>query len=210
MKSFESWIIDEIESVFELNQVREHKILTEWINSKINISEINRSFLDLFKEKLYNNVNFWNEDELKMNFISPLIMLVDFINNKYKPFSQRTLSLTTDKIETSGIVDFMLARGKARPVEPFFFLHEYKQQHPSKKNDPIAQLLIAMLAAQAKNNNNQPIYGVLVEGRFWYFLILHHKEYAVSDAFDATTNQIYQIYSILNKLKDYVNEMLKS
>jgi len=208
MKSFESWIIDEIESVFEINHVRNHKLLVDWVNCEVTITDINRSFLDLYKEKLYNNANFWNEDELKMNFISPIIMLVDFITNKFKPFSQRSLSLKTDKVETSGIVDFMIATGKSRPQAPFMFLHEYKQQHPSKKNDPIGQLLIAMLAAQAKNENNFPVYGVLIEGRFWYFFILIDKQYMVSDAFDATTNDIYQIYSILYKVKEYINQLV--
>jgi len=93
-------------------------------------------------------------------------------------------------------------------VDPYFFLHEYKQQHPSKKNDPLAQLLIAMLAAQTKNNNNQPFYGTLVEGRFWYFVILSQKEFAVSDALDATTDEIYLIYAILCKVKEYINDII--
>jgi len=209
MKSFESWIIDDIESVFEIEQNYESEILYNWLKSNILAIEYKKELITVFKNYLLKNVNTFNEDELKMQFIAPFLAVVDFMNGKYKAFSQRSLTLSNDKVETSGIVDFMLARGKSRPVEPLFCLHEYKQQHPSKKNDPLAQLLIAMLAAQSKNNNNQPVYGVLVEGRFWYFIVLHQKEYGVSDAFDATTADIYQIYSILCKLKEYIEEMVK-
>jgi len=87
----------------------------------------------------------------------------------------------------------MIATGRSKPKEPFFFLHEYKQLHPSKKNDPLGQLLIAMVTAQAKNPNPHPVYGVVVEGRFWYFVVLNDKEYAVSNPFDACDVDIYQI-----------------
>jgi len=102
----------------------------------------------------------------------------------------------------------MVATGKSRPKEPFFFLHEYKPQHPSKKNDPLGQLLIAMVAAQAKNDNQHPIYGALVEGRIWYFVVLQGTEYSVSSGSNAATNDIFQIYAILCKVKDYINEIL--
>jgi len=205
MKSFESWLYDEVENFFQIERDFDNDILNNWLNSDIVPNQFHKELIALFKDNMLKNVNSLNEDELKMQFIAPFLALVNFVSDKYKPFSQRSLTLKTDKIETSGIVDFMVARGKSRPQEPLFFLHEYKQQHPSKKNDPLGQLLISMVAAQAKNNNNHPVYGVLVEGRFWYFIVLQSKKYAVSNAFDATTKEINQIYAILCKTKDYID-----
>ncbi len=208
MKSFETWLFDEVEIAFSLKRVKKHILLTDWLSSKKNISEYEKKSIELQCEQLSNNVDAWNEDELKLQFIGPFLWFVNYITDKYKPFTQRSLSIKTDSVESSGLVDFMIATGKSRPKEPFFFLHEYKQQHPSKKNDPLGQLLIAMVAAQEKNGNNHPIYGVIVEGRYWYFVVLHNKEYVVSPSYDATKEEIFQIYAILCKVKDYIELIL--
>jgi len=50
--------------------------------------------------------------------------------------------------------------------------------------------------------------GIVIESRAWYFVVLHEKEYAISDIFDACTNDIFQIYAILCKVKDYIEEIL--
>jgi len=209
MKSFETWLFDEVEIAFEITRNKHSPLLQQWLSSKIIINEIDNIIITKLKDKLVDNVDAWNEDELKMQFIAPFLNVVNLSSDKYKPFSQRSLTLKTDKMETSGLVDFMIATGKSRPKEPFFFLHEYKQQHPSKKNDPLGQLLIEMVAAQLKNTIPHPVYGALVEGRVWYFVVLHEKEYAVSKIFDACENDIYQIYAILCKVKDYIEEILE-
>ncbi len=208
MRSFETWTFEDVEIEFGITKNKRSELLRNWLASSTRIKEMHKIFIDELKENLGDNVDSWNEDELKMQFIAPFLKLVNFTTDKYKPFSQRTLTLKSDKIETSGLVDFMLATGKARPREPFFFLHEYKQQHPSKKNDPLGQLLIAMIVAQAKNNNSHPVYGVLVEGRFWYFVVVNDKEYAVSNAYNATDDTIYQIYAMLCKVKVYIEEIM--
>ncbi len=209
MKSFESWLFDEVETVFGIEKIEDSVLLNNWISSKKEIDDFEKRQIDILKSLLRTNVNGWNEDELKMQFIGPLLIVVNFNTPRYKAFTQRSLTLKTDKVETSGLVDFMLATGKSRPQEPFFFLHEYKQQHPSKKNDPLGQLLIAMVVAQSKNNKPHTVYGVLVEGRSWYFVVLNETKYAVSKLFDACENDVYQIYSILCKVKDYIQEILE-
>jgi len=208
MKSFESWTYEDVELTFDIKQKYKYELLNKWLEADNKPNEYVREHIETLKNDLLKNVNAWNEDELKMQFIAPLINIVHFATDLYKPFSQRSLTLKTKDIEVSGIVDFMIAKGKVRPKEPYFFLHEYKQQHPSKKNDPLGQLLISMVAAQLINNNNNPIYGVLVEGRSWYFVVLHQKEYAVSGIFDACEDDIYKIYAILCKAKEYINKFI--
>ncbi len=118
-----------------------------------------------------------------MLFIGPLLHLVGYQHEKYRPFIGRTLSVKIGEVMLSGIVDFMLATGQQHPKQPYFCLHEYKKVR-GRSNDPLGQLLIAMVCAQAKNVNPQhPIYGLFIEGRFWYFVVLLGKEYAISESY---------------------------
>jgi len=209
MKSFETWTLDELELSFGLKEVDNSEILNQWLAAEINIDKEKEKFLLFYKEKILSNNKGWNEDELKLNFIGPFLMLIDFSTKHYRTFSQRTLKTKINNIEVSGKVDFMVALGKQKPRNPYFFLHEYK---PARRttNDPDGQLLIAMLTAQTLNNNGKPMYGVVVEGKLWNFVVLDKNEYTISQSYDATKDDIYKIYAILCKVKEYINEMTKN
>ncbi len=54
----------------------------------------------------------------------------------------------------------MIATGQEDPLRPYFFIHEYK---PSKRADePLGQVLAAMVAAQAHNADEMPVLGCFV------------------------------------------------
>jgi len=207
MKSFETWTLEELQNSFGLKQLENSEVLNNWISSTKEINENDKTQLEKYRISIKKYINTWNEDELKMHFIGPLLMLVDFTTENYKSFTQRTIKTKINDIEVGGKVDFMVATGLNKPKTPFFFLHEYK---PARKatNDPDGQLLIAMLAAQNENKNNKPIYGVVVEGRFWYFVVLNENKYILSKPFDACEEDIYKIYAILCKVKDYIDEFI--
>jgi len=207
MRSFETWTLEDLEIEFNLKRIKKSETLENWISTKLEIEKNKKQYIDFLKDKIYKYINTWNEDELKMQFIAPLLMLVDFNSDYYKSFSQRTIKSKINNIEVGGKVDFMVATGLYKPKSPFFFLHEYK---PARKaiNDPDGQLIIAMLASQIENNNHNPIYGIVVEGKFWNFVVLENNNYIISRSFDATTDYIYKIYAILCKVKDYIDELL--
>jgi hypothetical protein len=46
-----------------------------------------------------------------------------------------------------------------------------------------------------------PIYGCYVSGRNWFFVLLQGNVYGVSNAFNASDDDIYQIFAILKKCK---------
>ena len=100
----------------------------------------------------------------------------------------------------------MLARGKQIPKLPHFFLHEYKPEK-NRDNDPIGQLLIAMVAAQTLNADNQPIYGIYVNGRNWFFVVLDAKEYTVSNAYNITSDDIFTLFAALVFLRGKMEEL---
>ncbi|MCU0341101.1 MAG: hypothetical protein MUE30_14570 [Spirosomaceae bacterium] len=75
--------------------------------------------------------------------------------------------------------------------------------------DPIGQMLGGMLIGQAKNNNEKPIYGCYVQGRFWFFSILEGNQYVISQSFDSSQwDDAQQIIFILRKIKEIILERL--
>jgi hypothetical protein len=141
-----------------------------------------------------------------MFFIAPLLSQMPLEIDDFKPFTQRTLSAKFPELdlEVSGKVEFVIARGKQRPKQPYFFLHEYKQER-RRENDPLGQLLISMVAARQNNEKKTPLFGCFVIGRDWFFVVLEEQTYSVSLAFDATKNhELYQIVATLSAMPDII------
>lgn len=198
-KSFEQWLYEDVEQAFDLTRFFVHPFFDNLKEQKVNLTSAQNDQLDRLRKLLFERVDSWNEDELKFMFISPLIYIVDYESAYYKVFTQRPMSVSYENgtKTTAGKVEFMIATGKQTPRKPFFFLHEYKQEN-RRDNDPLGQLLIAMVAAQLQNADEKPIFGCYVSGRNWFFVILDGKEYAVSSAYDATDDvKIKQILVIL-------------
>jgi hypothetical protein len=199
-KPFKDWDSEEIERVFEIERLWELPLLQDWITLP-QFSPKSDDSIEILKDKLLKNADAWNEDELKM------FSLLNFINFEhlpyYKAFTQHTLSILTDTVESKGDVEFMVATGRKRPQQPFFFLHEYKQEE-QRTNDALGQLLIGMVAAQLNNQDKLPLYGCYVLGRFWFFVVLAYNQYAVSNAYNAADNDIYAILEILKTAKNKI------
>ncbi len=208
MKSFNQWKYEEVETTFKLERVKHFAPLKKWLAAKHEPSEANAVFLQMLQNLLIDNVNNWNEEELKFHFLGPLMLTINFITDQYQSFLERTLSATIDGMEVSGRFDFLVAQGKQTPKAPFFCVHEYKPE-PNPSGDPLGQLLIEMLTVQHLNQTQQPIYGAYVVGRLWFFVILEANKYDVSLAYDATKDDLYGIYSILKEVKVYIEGMLK-
>ena len=147
---------------------KQHDQLQQWMESYPAPSEDERSALQALQDKLLDNVWDWNEEELKVYFIVPLLELVRFDHELYKPFLSRELSMTVQGDTVGGIVDFMVASGRRSPKSPYFFIHEYKKERDSS-NDPLGQLMIEMVTAQTLNHDNHPVYGAYIMGRYWHF-----------------------------------------
>ena len=74
-------------------------------------------------------------------------------------------------------------------------------------NDPNGQCLAAMLVGQKLNDNDLPIYGCVVIGRTWRFLVLEGNNYTFSNDFNGSEHEdAYQILRILKQLKVYCME----
>mgnify|MGYP000588453656 CR=1 FL=1 len=190
---------------FGLKLVRTQTVLTNWINTTAEILPHEQTILQLYRQSLTDSVFYWNEQELFGNFIGPLFSLVNFTEPyQYGFFAQRTIAATVGNYELWGKPDGMIASGYEEPETPFFAFQEYKKE-TDPTGDPAAQCLAAMLVGQTLNGDiNSPVYGCYVIGREWYFMTLIAKEYAISNSYSATTDDISTILQILKSLKQIV------
>jgi hypothetical protein len=209
MKSFEQWDTDQLELTFGLKQRDSMPALESWLASVHPITDEEGRFLTMLRDAAHKNVDAWNEDELKMKFIAPLLLLCNFDQEGYRAFSGRKFKAVVQGVEIGGEVDFVVATGRKTPREPFFFVHEYKRER-GRERDPLGQLLAGMLAAQELNATPHVLYGCYVLGRNWFFVILEEKEYAVSDAFVSSQDDIFQILSIIKEAKELIEEILSN
>jgi hypothetical protein len=206
-RPFDSWNYEEVEIAFGLKESEPTEQFENWLgagqDNDFAPTETERKSLDDNGKLLLKEVKNWNEDELKFFFIGPLLNLVNFYSPHFKPFTQRTLNITHETFSTSGKVDYMIAKGKSIPRQPYFCLHEYKQEN-RRDNDPLGQLLIGMLAVHEANEPKIPIYGCYVSGRNWFFVLLEGDKYCLSNAYNAADTAIYQIFSILKKCRSLI------
>ncbi len=207
MKPFSKWTIAEVEDTFNIVIQKHHKRLTQWLNETIKLTPAEESLLEGLRDKLQDHVWDWNESELKGKFIFPLLLAVNFDEEHYQSFMERDIAVKIDDENLSGTVDFLVASGKRYPKHPYFFIHEFKKEHDSSA-DPLGQLLIAMVAAQKLNNDNQPLYGCYVMGRLWFFVVLEGIDYSTSLAFDATKDEIKEIFGILKNTKGLILKLI--
>jgi hypothetical protein len=61
-----------------------------------------------------------------------------------------------------------------------------------------------MLVAQYLNENQTPILGCYVIGRSWYFMALVGKEYAISNVYTCTDEEIFDILRILKGIRVFI------
>ncbi len=207
-KPFEQWLFEEVEIAFNIERINNLPALVEWLDVPKNT--VLSSETDRLRVLLSTNVEAWNEDELKMMFLAPFLSEFRFNNfPSYRVFTQRQFSIQTAEVEANGRVEWFIATGKQIPKKPFFFLQEYKPEKNSG-NDPLGQLLIAMVDAQILNEDTKkPLFGCYMIGRFWFFVVLIEKNYSVSNAYDATqTNALSEIITILERVKIHIHKEL--
>ncbi len=182
--------------------------LDELLNTSETLKGNDEAMLLESIRKLRKNSDSWNEEELKMQFISTIIFLARF-DDSIRTYYDREISASIGENFLSCKSDMMLSKGIGELIRtPYFFLHEYKREK-KYSGDPIGQMLGGMLIGQAKNNNGKPMYGCYVQGRYWYFSILEDKKYSVSDSYDTTQeDDAKQVIFILRKLNRIILERL--
>ena len=172
------------------------------------LSALEMGILDMALDRYEQLGDGWNEEELKMHFISPIFSVANpNIPNVCKTFFERPLSGIVSNYELNVVTDCMIAsyNEAGLPVTPYFFLQEFKQSQRFGKTDPQGQMLVAMLLSQQINQNERPLYGCYVIERNWFFTSLLDNQYCVSQQYNSTKkDELLQIIFILRKLKELI------
>ena len=219
-RTFNQWNKGDLHKEFDLQREKQCKALDEWLarpdEVAITLNEFEQVFLNLLVEEAEFFIEEWNEWELREQFIGHVVKLARFNDAKrlVSTFSERSLEAkvksarTHNDIELSGKVDWMIASGVGIPEKPFFFIHEYKQEGGGTRGNS-GQLLATMLAAQALNDDDKPMYGIYVVGRNWFFVVLQGKSYSMTDAYVSTKeSDLKEILRLLKAQKLMINERI--
>lgn len=206
--NFSDWTLDTIDEAFGTKQIFVSEKLNKWLSDEYEANEYERKYLLHLQSKLVLGGDSWNEVELENKFISPVFMFADFDNPEFSYFLERDMKTKIGEYEISGRIDGMIATGYRNPKKPFFCLNEYKKQR-DPDGEPQGQCLIAMLAAQEKNQNQNPIYGCFIIGKFWRFMILEGTTYCMSKFYTADDEEIFDIFRILKGLKAIIEGFVR-
>ena len=209
MLSFKDCTLAGLEKTFHLKQVRDQDDLAYWLHNADEITEFERQTLLNLREKLILSGYDWNEMELELKFIGPLLTLVDYTSEQFNLFAERDFRGVVDGVEMGGKPDGMIASGLREPEQPYFCFQEYKKTK-DPEGDPAAQALAAMLVAQELNERRHPVYGAYIIGRDWCFMTLQGKQYAMSEPYVATRDDLFDIFRILKVLKQMIIEWVKT
>lgn len=199
--------VDRILHYFGLTISEDSAPLAQLLNVAMVEGAILPAVVEEQRQKLAREGDMWNEEELKMHFLSFVFKFSETESPPYiKLFYERPLSATVQGTPLSVTCDAFLASsiGFNTPQKPYFFLQEFKKGKETA-DDAEGQLLVAMLIARTINDDQKPIYGCYLLGRHWHFVALNHNTYCFSRPYDsAQVEDLLRIFAILKKIKDIV------
>lgn len=205
-----NWIEGQIVKTFRLTKILEgFPILDSWLDVEdAQLLDEEKQQLEKRRFKLLKSAGLWNEETLKMKFISHVIDMADYDSDEYEGTFDAELKGIVEGQKLAVIADYALAKATFDLMEtPYFYFHEYKPRKRAK--DPIAQLLLAMLIAQSQSDHKYPFYGCAVFGENWYFMVLDDKTYSVSTPSISTSRDgLQRIVLILRKFKHILHTEL--
>lgn len=184
--------------------------MQEWLSAKTTFIDAENVFLERIYQSARHNIEAWSEEDLKMHFIAFVLNLGELEpEDSIRTFFDKIISATLEGHFLKTKANFMIAFEVMDLLQaPYFHFQEYKQQTDPNGN-PKAQVVEAMLIAQAINQNGKPIYGCSVISKFWDFVIMEGKAYCVSKSYDCTDKEeLIQIIATLRKFKEIMKTRL--
>jgi hypothetical protein len=207
MRTFDSFTSKEIEKTFGIKRNVQSNLLNEWLSATYSFSDEENNFLIDFNKKTKDELSYWNEDELRFFFIGPLFARIKFFFKDYNSYVLRKITANIKGIEIEGNVSFMLCNKNEVNKPPYYFVHNYNSAI-EYEGEPLGKLLIAMLACQSLNKKERLILGLYLIGKDWIFVTLEGNEYTISQTFDASSKDIFQIFAILQKSKEIIQQYI--
>ncbi len=204
----------QLEELVDIKRIYKKTIFKKWFGFEYEINEDVNDFLQKLLDKNQDLIFDYYEEDLKANFIIPLINKVDFfmIEDEIRNFFEAPLTYKADKFIFSGETDFVVSKGIQRAKKPYFFIQEFKKN--IKPTNPKPQLLAELISA-VELNKSKSMRGAFIIGKDWYFVILeklgvNKYQYFLSEAFNSTKiDELKRIYKNLQFVKDEIIEMVR-
>ncbi len=201
-------------SLFDVERIEDKNIFNNWFDQAKNIN-LEPKIINELESLILREENFifdYQEEDLKIYFIAPILNLVDFrlTEQKIRGFFEQKLTYSNSKAVLNGTVDFVVAKGRKTAIKPYFFIQEFKQK--AGGSDPEPQLVAELISA-VELNNWHSIKGAFIIGNDWKFVILEKLEldkykYFVSRHFDSIKiEDLKNIYKNLLVIKNEVKNI---
>lgn len=202
--SFSRIEFEDIQEIVDIQEVIDYAVFDDWFQFDYPLTQEEAAFLDTLLQRNIRFVDTYLEEELKAQFIIPLLNKVDFFYHDARGWYERRLKGTVNGVVLQGETDYMVARGIEKPHAPYFFLQEYKKEFGSRhpKNPLLAEMLVAM-----QLNGDALMRGAYVIGKSWTFMLLKQRdtnryEYYRSQDFNVLkTAELQGIYINLQAIK---------
>lgn len=202
--------INELKELVDIKQKITNNYFDNWFNNDIIIDD---KTIEFFQELINDNkelINAYNEEDLKIKFLAPLLNKVEFksIENEFRDFYELPMKYETEDFIFNGTTDFVVSKGLFTSEKPYFFIQEFKKGQTD--GYPESQLLAELISAVELNNWDN-IKGAYIVGAIWHFVILerlekHKYNYFVSQNFDSTKiKDLEDIYKNLLFVKDEIS-----
>ena len=187
-------------------------VFEKWLNFEYSISEETVVFLENLIERNRELLHSYDEEDLKIHFIAPLIAKIDYfmLEDEIRNFYHEPLLYETEKFILNGRADMMVSKGLFKSEKPYFFIQEFKKG--IRPTDPEPQLLAELISA-IELNNELSMRGAYIIGENWNFVILEKLgkdkyQYFVSRTFNCTN--IEDLKGIYKNLMFVKNEIIKT
>ncbi|MFK5974971.1 MAG: hypothetical protein QM493_00560 [Sulfurovum sp.] len=189
--SFSQIRLEELENLVDIEEnIHKEEIFKEWFDNSIEVSKDKVDFLEKLIKRNIKLIKFYHEEDLKVNFIMPLVNKIDFflLDDNIRSFANEKLTYKTEKFIFNGEADFIFSKGIKKAEQPYFFIQEFKQG--KTKRDPEPQLLAELISA-VELNNEISMRGAYIVGAIWNFVILEKLgkdkyQYFVSENYDSS------------------------
>ena len=211
--SFSKIKLDELKILVNITHNFNNNIFQNWFSFSFDITDKIMLFLKKLLDKESRYIKYYNEENLKIKFLSPILNDIDFTieDKQIKDFYESKIIYKNEKFILEGTADFTVSKGDVKALKPYFFIQEFKKGQIN--TDPEPQLLAELISAIELNNWIE-IKGAYIVGAIWNFVVLQKLgkdkyQYFVSENYDSTKiEDLKGIYRNLVFVKEEIREMV--
>ena len=209
--NYSSVTFDDLKEVFDIKRLKSKDIFKDWFDKKYDLNKDENDFVERLVDMHFQHINNYSELELVGKVIAPILNKVNFmINDKHiRDWYEVALRYEDSEVCFNGRCDFVVAKGYDSPINPYFFIQEFKQASASfPENQLLAELITAI-----KINQTDTIKGAYIMGQIWAFVILERVKknsynYYISKRYDSMDiDDLTKIYKILQNVKQELIEL---